>query len=366
MSRMGASQQNVGRLLLDALAASPDSYPHKLDPIRDCLLLLQFSAAAYSAASFLDDRVLTPAMGGAWVPLAACRAAVAAADAALAHPPTQLPLQFIFHSGHVGSTLLSRLVESAAPVGALLSLREPLPLRTLAELHDALPLPESLLTEEQWQAQLILLLRLWRRGYAPTRAVVLKATSTTGRIAPSLLRAVPEARAVYLNLRAESYLATLLAGQNSALDLRGHAAERARRLSAELSPASAAVRGLSPGELAAHAWLAERIAQQRALGFDPSRVRAIDFDALLADVPGVLAEVLRHFGVTADAASIDSAARGPVLTQYSKAPEHPYTPALRAEVLAESRSRNAAEIRRGLLWLDAVAAREPLAAELFA
>ena len=74
MSRMGASQQNVGRLLLDALAASPDSYPHKLDPIRDCLLLLQFSAAAYSAASFLDDRVLTPAMGGAWVPLAACRA----------------------------------------------------------------------------------------------------------------------------------------------------------------------------------------------------------------------------------------------------------------------------------------------------
>lgn len=362
---MAEPQQNVGRALLDALARSPDCYPHKLDPIRECLLLVQFSAAAYSSASFLDDRVLTRSTGGAWVPLAACRAALAAAPPASGSlVEGSLPLHCIFHSGHVGSTLLSRLLESAAQAGTVLSLREPLPLRTLAELHDALAKPESLLSSEQWQAYLELLLRLWRRGYAGNRAVVLKATSNAGRVAPMLLAAAADARAVYLNLRAEPYLATLLAGQNSALDLRGHAAERARRMSTELSPASAAVRALSTGELAAHAWLIERIAQHRVQGFDPLRVLSVDFDALLADVPAVLADVLRHFGLAADAVSIEAVARGPVMAQYSKAPEHPYTPALRAEVLAESRSRNDAEIVRGLRWLEAVAAREPLAAEL--
>ena len=326
---MADPQPNVGRELLRLLAQSPDSYPHKLDAIRDCMLLVQFSAAAYSSASFLDDRVLTPAIAGAWVPMAACQAALAAEPRS-----ASLPLHFIFHGGHVGSTLLSRLIESAAHAGTVLSLREPLPLRTLAELHDVLGKPESLLSAERWHAQLAMLLRLWRRGYAETRAVVLKATSTTGRIAPTLLRDLPAARAVYLNLRAEPYIATLLAGQNSTLDLRGHAAERARRLSTELSGPSAALWSLSPGELAAHAWLVERIAQHRALSFDRQRVLSLDFDALLMDVPAGLAAVFRHLGLAADEASIETVARGPVLTQYSKAPEHPYTPALRAEVLA--------------------------------
>ena len=44
-----------------------------------------------------------------------------------------IPIHFIFHSGHVGSTLLSRLLEE---VPSQLGLREPLPLRSLAELHD--------------------------------------------------------------------------------------------------------------------------------------------------------------------------------------------------------------------------------------
>ena len=50
------------------------------------------------------------------------------------------PLHFIFHTGHVGSTLVSRLLDET---GAVLSLREPSPLRTLAETSDALHLPES-------------------------------------------------------------------------------------------------------------------------------------------------------------------------------------------------------------------------------
>ena len=50
-------------------------------------------------------------------------------------------VHFIFHTGHVGSTLVSRLLDET---GDVLSLREPLPLRTLADAMDVLTLPESL------------------------------------------------------------------------------------------------------------------------------------------------------------------------------------------------------------------------------
>ncbi len=45
------------------------------------------------------------------------------------------------------------------------------------------------------------------------------------------------------------------------------------------------------------------------------------------------------------------------MRRYSKAPEHAYDAALRREVLNQARALNAAEIRRGLAWLDRAAAR---------
>src|SRR4029079_6763913 len=128
---------------------------------------------------------------------------------------------------HVGSTLVSRLLDAS---GAVLSLREPLPLRTLAEASESLGLEESLLSEGQCEQLLDTFARLWCRGYPATRCVIVKATSATARLAPWLLGGRPTSRACYLNVRAEPYLATLLAGANSAADLRGHGAERMRRL----------------------------------------------------------------------------------------------------------------------------------------
>ena len=156
---------------------------------------------------------------------------------AAAGPPRHgpRPLHFIFHTGHVGSTLVSRLLDET---GQVLSLREPLPLRTLAEAHDVLHAPESLLGPQQFDGLLDTLLRLWRRGYAATRAVVIKATSSAARLAPVLLERSAASRAIYLNLRAEPALATLLAGANSLIDLRGHGAERLKRLTGVIGAGS--------------------------------------------------------------------------------------------------------------------------------
>ena len=327
------------------LPVSPDAYPQNLDLVRGLVLVVRLDARAYRGASFLDDRILGPATQGAWLQ----GAEVTAAARRAANPR---PLHYIFHAGHVGSTLLSRLLDET---GAVLSLREPLPLRTIADASDVLGQPESLLSGPQFEAVLDMCLRLWSRGYEDTRAVVVKATSTAGRLADRLLGARPESRAIYLNMAAEPYLATLLGGSNSAMDLRGHGPGRMRRLLVRYPHPVAPLHSLSIGELAALGWLVESLTERELHERLRSQVLGLDFDRFLADVAGGMDRVLTHFGLPHDADVLAGLSRSPVLRQYSKAPEFPFPPDERTARLAESRRVNRDEIAKGMAWLERLA-----------
>jgi hypothetical protein len=343
---MAALQQHAkAGELLALLPASPDAYPQNLDLVRRMVLVIRMNERAYRDASFLDDRVLGPGTQGAWL-------SGAAASKAASQVADQHPLHFIFHTGHVGSTLLSRLLDET---GAVLPLREPLPLRVLADAHDVLGGPESLLAVPQFEALLEVLLRLWSRGYDRTRAVVVKATSSAGRIAVPVLAARPASRAVYLNLRAEPYLATLLAGASSPVDLRGHGPGRVRRLMARRPVALTPLHALSPGELAALGWLVESLSCQDAMRAHATRVLPVDFEEFMTDMAGHLARVLAHFGLPAGPDDLARVAGSQVLQRYSKAPEQPFTPGEREARLARSRLENREEIARGMAWLDRMA-----------
>jgi len=340
--------------LLTRLPSSPDAYPQKVDFTSWIVLLVQFDAAAYRAASFLDDRILAPTTQGAWIPIGhaieASRLVVRAR-----------PLHFIFHTGHVGSTLVSRLLDEA---GDVLSLREPLPLRSLAEAHDARGRSDSLLGHAEFDAVLSMFMRLWSRGYPATSSVVVKATSSAGRLAAPVMAHGDNSRAIYMNLRAEPYLATLLAGQNSPIDLRGHGPERMRRLQSRIPVPLAPLHTLSLGELAAMSWLTESWSQRDALTFGTGRVIAVDFDQFLANVGESMHRILGHFGLPQNARYLSEVGRSPVLSRYSKAPEHGYTPDVRAEVLRDSRHRNRDEIGKGLAWLERHAQSDPAVAAI--
>ena len=229
----------IADLLLEKLPSSPEAYPQKLDLIREMALFVKLDTASYRAASFLDDRILGPATQGAWLPLGVVR------DAAQRVRHAR-PVHFIFHTGHVGSTLVSRLLDET---GSVLPLREPLPLRTLADAHDVLGQPESLLSDAEFGRYLALFMTLWGRGDDATRCIVLKATSIAGRVAVPILTSSANSKAIYMNLRAEPYLATLLAGQNSPIDLRGHGQGRIRRLQARVGVPLVPLHALSLGEL---------------------------------------------------------------------------------------------------------------------
>lgn len=331
---------------LARLAASPDIYPQGVDLIHQALLLVAFDAAAYRAASFLDDRILTPNIRGTWVRFDQANAAARSVQNAR-------PLHFIFHTGHVGSTLVSRLLDET---GVVLGLREPLPLRVLANAHDALGKPDSLVSETQFAALLDLLNRLWGRGYDWTQAVVLKATSSAGRLSGPLLTLRADARAVSLNLKPEPFLATLLGGKNSPADLRGHGAERMRRMMLMLNiERPTPLHALSLGELAAMSWLTETTTQHATQQRFATRALRLDFDEVLGDVAGAIGRVVAHLGLNVDARFLNDVGRSAALTRYAKAPEHAFTPELRAQILSEVRRSQAAEIRKGLAWLEATA-----------
>ena len=328
------------------LPVTPDAYVQNVDLVRGLVLAVRIDAATYRAASFLDDRILGPSVQGAWI-----AGSEASAAARQVHAPR--PLHFIFHTGHVGSTLVSRLLDET---GSVLGLREPLPLRVLADVHAQLAAPESLLGEEQFGALVEMTLRFWSRGYDWTRAVVVKATSSAGPAALPLLAARPDARAIYLNLGAEAYLATLLGGANSATDLRGHAPGRMRRLVARGLAPPVPLHRMSQGELAALGWFVESAARDEALRRFPDRVLAIDFDAFLTDVGGSIARICRHFALEPAADYLASVAGHPALGRYSKSPDRPFAAGERDRILAESRRDHRDEIMRGMSWLERMAA----------
>lgn len=348
-------QRAVSADLRALLPLSPDAYPQNVDLVRDLVLLVRMNARAYRAASFLDDRILGPGTEGSWLPsplVAQCARLVVGGR----------PVHYIFHTGHVGSTLLSRLLDET---GSVLGLREPLPLRTLADAQDLLGRPESLLGEPQFANLVATFTGLWSRGYDGTRAVVVKATSSTGRVAGRLLAASPASRAVYLNLKAEPYLATLLGGANSATDLRGHGPGRMRRLLAGRELPVAPLHALSAGELAALGWLVESLSREDVRHAHGDRVLPLDFDEFLYDAAAGLGRVLAQFGLPIDAGFLATIAQSPVLRQYSKAPEIPFPPEERDARLTQSRRDNREEISKGLAWLDQLARADGSIAALF-
>ena len=57
------------------------------------------------------------------------------------------------------------------------------------------------------------------------------------------------------------------------------------------------------------------------------------------------------------AGAIETALAGPIMRQYSKAPEHGYSPDLRRELQAQAAAEHAPAIAEAIAWVEALAAR---------
>jgi hypothetical protein len=323
------------------LSASPRWFPLRLAPSDGEVTLVGLDEAAYSAASFLDERVLDLNY-----PQATCALAVARSAASSLVPRAH----FVFHTGHVGSTLISRLI-GAHP--AFFSLREPALLRTLAAGN---PDPQPALSLE---AVVALLSRTWRAD----QRVVIKATSFVNELAGDLLGLSDQAVAIMMYASPSNYLRGILAGPNSRVESRSLAPSRLRRLTRRLA-GKLPVEPRSEGEQIAMSWLCEMTALHQVAQRFPSRVLWVDFDAFLQDPVCGLGAIFRRLGADCSANELDALIASPITRQYSKAPEYSYDATLRREVLALADLEHQPQIMQGMAWLQRLSATHPLAAAI--
>jgi hypothetical protein len=322
------------------LAATPLWFPHLLDPVTDRVLLVEKAEADYRDLAFLDERSLKagrPRHGVEWWHLAA------------AFPPAaRRDVQYIFHIGHVGSTLVSRLL---GELPGLLSLREPLILRTFAEMLGECGQPEALWDPASIPGRLDVLTALLSRTFRVEQRALVKATSFVSEIAADLVPA--GSRALLLYARPERYFETILAGPNSRQELAMTAQGRLKRLRRAASAERWRLWEMGEGEKVAMAWAAEMTSLTRAAEALPAGSALwLDFDAFLAAPAQALAALAGFFGVPLDPAGAEHLAADPLMRRYSKAAEYEYSRELREEVLAEARREQAGAIEAGRRWLD--------------
>lgn len=312
-----------------------------IDPRARLARLIRMDAAAYRQASFLDDRMLGASLESR---LCSLDEVVATAE-----PVAHRPANWIFHIGHVGSTLVSRLL---GELDGVLSIREP---RSLRDLGVAEPAERPALAHALRSAM--------ARPLELGQTVVVKATSFVSDFAPLLI--APDARALFLYATPRRYIEGILAGENSVKELRLLAPERTRRLATrDIVPTGL---DATDAQLAAAAWLCEisalDVAADAVLADQPMWA---DFDALLADMGGGLARIAEHLGITATSAEIEAVVSGPLMQRYSKALEFDYSPAHRAQLLAEAGRKHRADIDAALAALGSLAADIPLVARVLA
>jgi hypothetical protein len=337
---------------MDALAAalerSPELFPHSYDVGADSIAFVRLSEADYRQASFLDARILSGQSVGRTVSWPQLQAAVAASR-------LEEGCHFIFHIGHTGSTLLSRLL-GAHP--GVLSIREPMILRTLAQLGlDTGGGSQEPWPDDAFDARLGLFLKLWSRGFRADQRVVVKATSFVSELAPRILARPCRPRGIFLHVSPETYLATILAGPNSRQETKMLAPSRLVRLQRRIGAERWKLSPMSEGEMIAMSWACEMSALASALRAAGGHAVWLDFDRFLAEPDSALLDAFRHLDIDAGRTDVAKILAGPDLRRYAKATEHPYDPQLRRDLLDRARAEHRGEIARGMAWLNN-AARE--------
>lgn len=310
-----------------------------LDPAQGMVRIVAMDRKSYRAASFLDDRMMqepVDAQIASWTLIEEAVTDDLRSDA-----------RWIFHIGHVGSTLVSRLL---GELDGVLAVREPRLLRDLA-----------LTPAEVRQRYVALVPRLMSRTFGEAEIACVKATSFASEIARELVP--PGERALFMFARPRNYIASILAGENSVQELHILAGKRAQRLNAR----GIYIPAQNDADLAAAAWAAEMAALEAAAeAMGDRKIDWADFDMMLGKIETELSRIAEFFGLEAKAEQLQTIASGPLLNRYSKALEHDYSPALRRDVIAGTLEQYGPQVDRALAMLKSAAEKSPLLARALA
>lgn len=310
-----------------------------LDPAQGMVRLVAMDSKSYRAASFLDDRLMQEAVDAQIVPWTLIEEAVGS--------PLRTDARWIFHIGHVGSTLIARLL---GEIDGVLAVREPRLLRDLA-----------LTPVEVRERYLAPVPKLMSRTFGQSEFACVKATSFASEIAPELVP--PGQRALFVYARPRNYVASILAGETSLQELHLLAGRRAQRLNAR----GIYIPAQNDADHAASAWAAEMAALEKAAETMSDReIGWVDFDRMLGDMETELARIAEFFGFQAPAEQLRAIVSSPLMSRYSKALEYDYSPSLRRDVIAGALDQHGQQVDGALATLKSAAEKSPLLARALA
>ncbi|MCZ8136339.1 MAG: hypothetical protein O9266_08540 [Porphyrobacter sp.] len=323
-----------------ALAADPHWLPHAFDPARQNLTFAKLPRARLAATAFLADIARETGYETTEVPLATLASAV---------PAPSAPVTFIFHTAFCRSTLLARALEQP---GISTGLSEP---GIIASLAGAGPAGQGAVAPVA-----ALLARPWSAG----EAVFIKPTNHANRLAPALMQALPQARAVLMSNPLPSFLAAVVR--------KGMMGRRwGRQLYLEMMSYAGMDLGMDGREqflmtdlqATGLAWfLNQRFLAALVQNFG-ARVRVLDGDAFGRDPAKTLAAVYAFAGHAVSPEQVAAIASGPVFAADAKTGED-YAAKSARDAEATRSSVTEDEIAKVGEWVNMIARQAGLSVPL--
>lgn len=308
--------------------------PFELLPETRESLWIQLNESILREASFIDQRILPKAQSKLRVPDGIFSATAANAQT----------LRYIFHCGHVGSTLLSRLLSQDDTV---MPLREPQILRTLANQERELDQPWSQMARQEWWSRCDDILNLLGRPHRHGQHVLIKATSIGSNLLPIALSCRSDDRAIAIYTSLELYLAVMLRSPAALHDNQGFAVWRMKEFVRRCPSTRWRLHELQAAQVVALSWLVNLLPMLQATQENPGRCRLVDFSTLMAQ-PALVADEAAEFLHLPAPRNVAQETR-----RYAKDPQQPFDPERRRHELMLQMKQQENLFVKTLAWLRA-------------
>lgn len=299
----------------------------------------------FKQSTFLDNRIKLSDPNQKWV--------LPTSDILNLNIVENKSIKYIFHISHVGSTLISKLLDECERV---YSLREPVILRKLAAYKAEIDSPESFVEPRIIEAAIKQSQLLLARPFDPSQTVIVKASSFTNELSDSILGGVLRPTSLMIYCKINVFLPVIFKG-NGWGDIIGLSRSRILRLYKMLDNKFCCLYSLSPGELIAMNWLCEMMTLFLSAQNHPAQVMWIDFDDFLLRKSEYISDISKHLGLNLTDAEQMAIVQSELFSKYSKNDSIQFNAEDRARELKEVNLKHEKEIEKGILWLCNLSSR---------
>ena len=349
MKAQNPSQDPARQERLLAMLTSPAMFLRDLDPLRGIATFTPMSEESYRNSAFLDNRIQRAGARDIAIDLDDLL------DLVQARPQRRRPIHYVFHIGHCGSTLLSRILGDR---DRFLALREPPLLMGLSRSMRALDRPGFPIPRQRWESLLSLSLWMLSKTWRPDQTVLIKPTSQAGSLIPVLMDYTGLEKAILLYVDLETHLPMILR-PHTRRETRLFAADYAVREFSELAPGYPdSPDRYTVAQLAVMSWLlhVRELANITVQSSTAARVLPLHFEEFLRQPGDLVVEICRFFDQPVRHGELERLVSPDLLQRAAKNTGQSYGQDHRQHELKTARDEYREEIEEGLAWADRVCA----------